>query len=281
MSATIRRSHFGTLITAAAAAALVPALLAAPAQAAPPANDDIAHAMLVTTTPGTWTTDTTEATSDPTDGRHVGGHSVWFRFRSDHTGRFALTTAGSTFNSQLAVFAGPRDDRRLVDWDRNGGPGLSAADRMRIRDGVTYWIAVSSQGTDGGTAHLTIGRLGTPAVELTDVEGASGGVSGELVVTADLTCTRYAMLYGYVRASQRVGDNVALGYWELGEVQCGPDAPTTVTFVFDSQTGWAFQPGEAVLRGEMGVWNGITWTNTELAPITFPVVDAPLARTRP
>lgn len=279
MSATIRRSHFGALVTAAAAAALVPAFLVAPAQAAPPANDDISGATVVSATPGTWTTDTTEATADPTDGRHVGDHSVWFTFRSHRTGHFALTTAGSTYDTQLAVFAGPRRHRELVDWDRNSGPGSSAADRMRIHDGVRYWIAVSSQGSAGtGTAQLVIGKVAEPGMALANVEGAAGGVSGMLTVTADLTCTTQSMLYVYVRASQRVGDNVALGYADAGGFDCMPGTPIPLTMLIDSQTGWAFQPGQAVLSGAYEIWDGITWDYTTFDPITIDVVDAPLAR---
>lgn len=279
-STTTRRPRLGVLISTAAAVALVPAFLVAPAQAEPPANDDISGATVVTTTPGTYSVDTTEATADRTDGRRVGAHSVWFTFRSDHTGRFALTTAGSSYDTQLAVFAGPRNHRRLVDADRNRGPGDSAAVRTRVHDGVKYWIAVSSQGPSpsSGTALLTIGQVANPGFELTNLEATSGSLSGRLTVTADVTCTTESLLYVYVRASQRVGDNVALGYWDAGGFDCRPDAPIPVTLEFDSVTGWAFQPGQAVLSGSYEIWDGITWDYTSFDPVVVDVVDAPLAR---
>lgn len=279
ITTTTRRTRLGLLATAAAALALVPAFLAAPAQADPPANDDIAHATVVTTDVGAYTTDTTEATADPTDGSRVGGHSVWFTFRADRSGRLAATTAGSSYDTKLTFFSGPRKARELVDWDRNTGPGYSASERLRIHEGVRYWIAVSSQGaqTGGGDALLTIGQVVGSGIELTDLAGEAGLVSGRLFVTGTLTCTTESTLYLYVRASQRVGDNVALGEWD-GGFDCRPDQPIPLSMSFDSFTGWAFQPGQVVLGGSYEYWDGITWDYTSLPVTTAPVVEAPNAR---
>ena len=279
-ASTTRGSRLGVLITWAAAVALVPAFLSTPAQAEPPVNDDIAGAVVVTTTPDVYTVDTTEATADPTDGRHVGDQSVWFRFTSDYAGRFALTTAGSSYNTNLAVFQGSRDSRTLLDWDNNGGPGSSAADSMRIREGQKYWIAISSGGPSphvGGTAYLRIGKVAEPGLQVSNLQGASGVLSGNLVVTADLTCTTPSTVHVEGRVSQRIDDHVARGYFWFHTL-CGPDTPTPMKLVLDSETGWAFSPGTAILNGYWDIWDGISSGHGMFDALQVPVVDDPVGR---
>jgi hypothetical protein len=252
-----------TTLGAAGALALVAAILAAPTQAVPPANDDIAAAEPTTTDPSTVPVDTTEATADPTDGRCVGGQSVWFRFTAPATQRFRLTTAGSSYDTRIAVFRGPRNDRSLVDCDNNSGPGRTSADRMRVREGERYWIAVSSGGQSsvGGTALLTITDHAVEPgvdVEITSVE--SGAVSGRLFVNGTVECQTPSEVGVFVSVSQRVGDNVARGEGRRSR-QCDSDPatdPQAWTVRIDSTTGWAFQPGEASVSMSARLWDGIS-----------------------
>lgn len=246
------------LMTIAAALAALPALVA-PAHAVPPDNDAIAGATVVPTDPSTREFDTTDATADPTDGRCVGERSVWFRFDASETRSMRMTTAGSDYDTRLAIFRGPRNHRSLVDCDNNSGPGNTSADQFRILAGERYWVAVSAccathEGRDGV---LTIGRFGTPGAEIVVTGARSGEVSGRLFVDGTITCLTPSEVFLRARASQRVDDAVARGT-SFGRVrECGSE-PTEWTLRVDSETGWAFQPGPVAVTMTGLVWDGIS-----------------------
>ena len=267
-------------LVAAAACVLPTALLAVPAQAVPPPNDLVAGATVITA-PTTVTVDTTEATSSPGDGECVGDKSVWFRFRAPSKKQLRMTTAGSSYDTRLAVFIGRRGHRELVACNDNRGPGRSASDELRVLEGRRYWIAVSScceQGP-GGTAVLTVGNLGMSGAEVVVDSATSGSVSGRLVVHGTVTCGTPSEVYMYGEASQRVGDNVARGRSSRSR-PCG-SMPTRWQMGFDSDTGWAFQPGavSVALRGR--IWDGIVRRGVSLGTSVVTAVDDPDGRLAP
>lgn len=281
MLSSIRTPRPGVLAASVAAVALVPALLAAPAHAAPPPNDDITGATQVTTTPATYTVDTTEATADPSDGRDVGDHSVWFTVTPDRDMRLPITSSGSSYDTRLTVFTGSRAHRSLVTSDRYRGVGRAARVTFRARAAHRYWIALSSDGAAqrGGTAYLSVGRDRELGYELTDLAATTGGVSGLLVLTADATCTRPGALSMEAVVSQLVGDHVAQASAEMWDQPCWPDRPVGIRLTFSNQTGWAFQPGTAVLSGHFYVWDGIAYSHQPPPILPVPVTETPLART--
>jgi len=268
------------LVTTAAVLVSLPAL-ASPAHAAPPANDAIRGAIVTTTDPSTVSFDTTEATADPDDGRCVGDRSVWFRFDATTTRSLRMTTAGSDFDTRLAIFRGTRNERRLVDCDNNNGPGRTSADRFRILEGQRYWVAVSSccEPHPGGSATLTIGRFAEPGAEIT-VEGArSGEISGRLFVDGTIACDTPSEARLEVTVSQRVGDAVARGTAYRRLRRCD-DGVRDWTAGVDSETGWAFGPGPVSVRVNAYVYDGISSaTATESAsPVAVSDPDARVAR---
>lgn len=263
------------LLIMAAAVLGLPMLAATPAHAEPPANDSIRGAVPIELD-STTTFDSTEATADARSRWCVGDHSVWFRFTAPTTQQLRMTTAGSSFDTRLAIFSGPRTKLRLVDCDSNGGPGKTAADWFRIRAGERYWVAVSTaRGKPGGPGVVTIGT--EPATADPVVTGArSGGVSGRLIVSGTTTCTSDAEVWFQATVSQRAGDNVARGRaWTRGRL-CGTE-PTQWNLTVDSETGWAFQPGPALLRLRHSVWNGLAESEDVLRQ-TITAVDDPDAR---
>ncbi|QBR91567.1 hypothetical protein [Nocardioides euryhalodurans] len=265
---------------AATACALPAVLLAAPAEAAPPPNDLVAGATVITA-PTTVTVDTTEATADPGDGACVGDKSVWFRFRAPDTGRLRMTTAGSSYDTRLAVFVGGGGHRQLVDCDDDRGPGRSAAEGVRILEGRRYWIAVSSccERGPGGTAVLTVGNLGLAGTEVVVDRATSGSVSGRLVVHGTVTCGTPSEVRMYGEASQRVDDNVARGQ-SYRSRPCGT-APTRWQMGFDSQTGWAFRPGAVSITIRGRAWDGIVHRRLGLGSSVVTAVDDPDGRVLP
>jgi len=96
---------------------LFAALMAAPASAAPPDNDDFADARPLI--PGIATTGSTaEATIEEGEPWHSTagdgpGDSVWFRWRADATGTARIDACASTFDTEVAVYAGAALDATL------------------------------------------------------------------------------------------------------------------------------------------------------------------------
>jgi hypothetical protein len=218
-----------------------------------------------------------QATADSSDGSHVGGHSIWFTFTAARTQRLRYTTAGSSFDTMLTLFEGPRNARTLVGWDDDGGPGNTSAERSPIVRGHRYWIAVSSARGPAGKVRLTVGSKPLPTYAVT-VDGATaGGASGRLSVDATVTCSGPADLWLYAGVSERVGDAVARGSTSVWVEDCGA-VPTTITFVLDTETGWAFQTGEAVLFSSAEAWDGIRTTYPTFDSGPFSIVEDPGAR---
>lgn len=270
------RPAWALMTTAAVLAALLATVT--PAHAVPPANDVISGAIEIPTEPSTREFDTSEATADPDDGRCVGDKSVWFRFDAPETRRMRMTTAGSDFNTRLAIFRGTRNQRELVDCDNNNGPGKTSAEQFRIRAGQRYWIAVSSccEPDDGGDAVLTVGQVEPPGATMTVTGARSGAVSGRLFVDGTITCNTPSEVFLRVVASQRVDDAVARGTG-FRLIRSCDEGSSDWTVRIDSETGWAFAPGpvQVVVRGR--VWDGIS--NTREQESATPVATSdPAAR---
>lgn len=158
-----------TLLTG-AAATLALALPATPAHAAAPANDGIGRATVVGDLPWTTTQDTTEATASPRD-PGCGHATVWFAFTPPTNGSYDLDTAGSDYDTTLAVLTGPRRSPSLVACLDDTGQSLQAALRLELTGGTTYWIQAgqccgAEPGTTGpgGGLSLSLRRSPPPPV---------------------------------------------------------------------------------------------------------------------
>ena len=105
-----------------------------------------------------------------------GGASQWFVFQAPEDGTLHLNTAGSDFDTVLAVYEGPGpllSSLTPVDCDNNSGPGVTSSLSLGAKGDSIYYIAVD--GVDGvtGEAHLnyrllipiTITRMAMPNPE--------------------------------------------------------------------------------------------------------------------
>jgi hypothetical protein len=248
-------------------------------QAAPPPNDSIASATTVSTIPSTFVQDTRRATAAAGDGECVAGRSIWYRYRPASTGRARVVTAGSDYDTLVAVFRGPRSQRTLVACN-DDAIDLASATRVRFVAGQTYWIAVSAccnRRAPGGQSVLTLYRKRAAGVSVT-VDGVeSGGVSGRLFVSGTIRCNTPSLGLVDILATQRVGGGgVARGSAFTGANGC-TDATTAWRTPLDSDTGWAFQPGEVALTLRSFSLDGFVEVSTE-ETLTAEVVDNPDAR---
>ncbi len=107
------------------------------------------------------------ATKEPGEPNHhgnAGGASVWWNWTAPGTGTAQITTAGSDFDTLLAVYTGPSVDAlSFVASDDDGvAPGGASLVSFTAVQGTTYRIAVDGWGGDSG--FVTIGVTGPAAV---------------------------------------------------------------------------------------------------------------------
>ena len=264
------------------AAGLVTIGPASTVQAAPPANDDIANATPIAAIPATFSQDTTGATATTADGECVYGKSVWYRYRPTEDGRARFTTLGSTYDTVLAVFVGPRNARERVACN-DDRIDLASAVAVRFEAGRRYWIAISSccrrSSQAAGTAELHAYRPAPAGGEVTLTTAETGGVSGRLILSGTADCDTPSGIYLETVASQRVGANIARGYSDKFVPACWPGEDNEWRMRVDSRTDWAFQPGSPVAIS-LSSWIGDGFSSVEeQRDLTMTPTDDPNART--
>jgi hypothetical protein len=159
----------------------------------PPGNDDFASAYVITGRVGVTSGYTLGASKEPSEPSHagdVGGHSVWYRWTAPIQGPVDFNTAGSTFNTTLAVYTGNNVTNLTVVAANNDDVQGQQSSRVdfHANAGTTYQIAVDGFGGDSGyttlkwnmNSALSVYRRPTGTVEL-DFTGVNGQKYGVLV----------------------------------------------------------------------------------------------------
>lgn len=161
------------LTAAAAGGALVLGVLAyqAPAQAAVgPINDFFAGATMISGASATVTGSNAGATTEPGEPTDMGfgaalGASVWYRWTAPVTADYAISTAGSGFDTELVVYTG--SSVGALTWvasnDDGYGGGSTSATGFTATAGMTYDIQVG--GYDDPT-DVTPAQTGTVQLAL-------------------------------------------------------------------------------------------------------------------
>jgi hypothetical protein len=116
-----------------------------------PANDAFTRAKPValfdTISGETW--DATKELGEPRHG--PSGKSVWFRYRARRSEQVIAETAGSQFDTVLAVYRGRSVNAlRLVAQDDDGGSEATSLVRFNVKKGLTYYIALDGFALGGG-----------------------------------------------------------------------------------------------------------------------------------
>jgi hypothetical protein len=110
-------------------------------------NDDFANATRLSGRSGRVTATNIGATSQLGEPAHAGvggGQSVWWKWRAPRTERIQFSTAGSNFDTVLAIYRGRSLSRlrELASNDDVGGVGVQSRVRLRVVAGRSYRIAV-------------------------------------------------------------------------------------------------------------------------------------------
>lgn len=239
------RTRAFTLLVA-AVAIVVPAPAAG---AAPPANDHVSSATEVASAPFGVTQDTraaTRAADDPaTGGRDCFGdetHTVWFRFSAPETATFALDTAGSDYDTTLAVYRGSPGALSLEECSAYFGGTMQGRILLKAAAGDAFFVmvAASDGSPSAGTLSLTIEESPVEPLEL-DLEPRAGLLdNGEVELSGRVSCSRPAT----VGLDGAVEQGPTYGYFFPPSFSCSP-RPRRFRAPTREREGPGFTPGPA------------------------------------
>jgi hypothetical protein len=153
-----------------------------------PANDDFANAQGLTgssaTTTGTNVGATKEA-GEPNHAGNAGGKSVWYKWTPQASGTATLNTAGSNFDTLLAVYRGGAVNSLTQvasnDDENNAGGVITSKLSFAATAGTTYRIAVDGYNNGAGaeagniTLNLTSATTNLQTVQENDRDHTSYG----------------------------------------------------------------------------------------------------------
>jgi hypothetical protein len=147
----------------------------------PPANDAFAAPQDLDGTDLAVDGSNAFATPEPGEPRHAGnegGASVWYRWTAPSDGTLRLSTAGSSFDTLLAVYTGDAVGAlvQLAANDDAGGP--SSALEAPVTAGTTYGIAVDGANDRHGPRQGAV-RLDLELVAVGSGGGDTGGTGGD------------------------------------------------------------------------------------------------------
>ncbi len=162
-----------------------------------PANDNFASASGVTGTSWTRSGSSVNATAESGEPSHAGqapGCSVWYTWTAPAGGAATISTAGSSFDTVLAVYMGSAVGA-LTPVAANDNPangGTAAAVSFQAVAGATYRIVVDGKGGTSGSVALAGSVAG--ATVSNDAFASAAGVSNSFAVTgSNVGATREAL----------------------------------------------------------------------------------------
>jgi hypothetical protein len=151
----------------------------------PAANDMFADAEPLSGPRGVVHGDTTTAMKEPGEPDHggeVGGRSIWYRWTAPDDGPVTVDTAGSAFETLLAVYQGDAVDRLTELAAGVNGQGRGVRLTFQAKQGIDYLIAVDGRAGAFGSVTLSW-RQGSPAnapfAGAEPIAGARGTVAGD------------------------------------------------------------------------------------------------------
>ena len=125
-----------------------------------PGNDQFAGAQVLSNSAAVVVGQNVAATKEAGEPAHAGdpgGRSVWYRWTAPSSGTWALDTAGSSFDTTLAVYTGSAVNA-LTEVASNDDVRQDRSSRLTFTAtaGITYRIAVDGFGGDNGNLALKL-----------------------------------------------------------------------------------------------------------------------------
>jgi hypothetical protein len=136
--------------------------------AAAPPNDDFADRFVLSGPVTSVTGSNVAATRQPGEPNHasLGGQSVWWTWTAPAAGRVVVSTAGSSFDTLLAVYRGTNVSSLVSVVSNNDFAGQRASEvSFGAVGGTAYQIAVDGFLQDAGAVRLTLSQRGASKLE--------------------------------------------------------------------------------------------------------------------
>jgi uncharacterized repeat protein (TIGR03803 family) len=150
------------------------------------ANNNFSSAQVIAGATGTTTGNNSGTTKEPGEPDHAGnagGSSVWFRWIAPASGRFSFDTAGSAFDTLLAVYTGASVNALNPEASNDDGDlDLTSAVSFQAASGTTYYVAVDGYDGEDGALVLNWAPEVPPTnnhfANAMEIAGLSGNVYG-------------------------------------------------------------------------------------------------------
>jgi hypothetical protein len=123
-----------------------------------PANDLVAGAAVLAGATGSLTASTATATleqGEPMHAGNIGGASLWYQLRPSAAGPVEVSTAGSSFDTLLAVYSGSAASLTPVSASDDAARDRTSSVRFDAAPGTTYFVAVDGFDGAAGAFRLT------------------------------------------------------------------------------------------------------------------------------
>lgn len=131
----------------------------------PAAGDMFADAIVLTGTSASAFASTTDATGETGEPNHAGAagtlNSVWFKWTAPFSGGAEIDTAGSGFDTVLAVYTGTDLGNLQLVTSNDDAIGVQSRVTFKATAGTTYYIAVD--GFEGETGEVSLNLVLAPA----------------------------------------------------------------------------------------------------------------------
>ncbi len=211
----------------------------------PPPNDQFASALTVPAGGGGLSGNNLEASAEagePLHAGYAGGRSVWWNWTAPSSGSVTISTAGSSFDTLLAVYTGDAVNAlTVVASDTNSGGQLTSAVRFATVAGTTYRIAVDGYGGATGNINLTV----TPSANA-PIRPANDNFASNIVLTGNTPSTSASNDYATKEASEPNHAAIAGGksvWWRWTALYSGSTVVSTSGSNFDTLLAVYTGPG--------------------------------------
>ena len=137
----------------------------------------------------------TREAREPNHASVSGGKSVWWRWTAPANGRLVLVTAGSNYDTVLAVYTGDRVDRLRAVASNDDISASDPASRVSfsVKAGVTYRIAVD--GYQGAAGAIQLGGTFTAKTVLAAPTNVNGSLNSSGILRANWAPVAGAVMY--------------------------------------------------------------------------------------
>ncbi|MDA1273185.1 MAG: immunoglobulin domain-containing protein, partial [Verrucomicrobia bacterium] len=149
-----------------------------------PSNDDFANRLLISSPQISVSGSNVNATTEPGEPNHANkasSKSVWWSWTASSSGNVTMSTAGSSFDTLLAVYEGLSLESLTTIASNDGdpdAPGLTSRVTFDAIAGVAYQMAVDGRFGTSGDVVLTITDLSKPhEVPKIPVQVATSGLN--------------------------------------------------------------------------------------------------------